>query len=243
MTNSSHACICIGHRGAAAYAPENTLASFAKAMELGVKHIELDVYRVESELLVFHDDRLERTTNGSGYLHHYSLSELRKLNAGQGQQIPTLQEVFELVDKSAAINIELKGAHTAAPVADFIRRAISNGWRREQILVSSFNHRELKQLRMLDPDIMLGALMVALPVDDAAFATALGAYSVHLSQEFIDTRFIADAHARGLKVYVFTANHSEDIQRMIALGVDGIFSDFPDRVLSLLGAPQNPCWV
>ncbi len=213
------------------HAPENTLLSFKKALELGAPCVEMDVYHVDGELLVFHDERLERTTNGSGYLLDHDFEYLRSLDAGDGERIPTLLEVFETVDKKAGVNIELKGPGTARPVVDFISAQRKKGWTDTLILVSSFNHRELQEVRRMDPAIRLGALMVGLPVDDAAFADALGAYSVHLSLEFIDKRFVEDAHSRGLRVFVFTVNHPDDIQRMEWLGVDGIFTNYPERVL------------
>ena len=234
--------LCIGHRGAMGHAPENTLLSFKKALDLGAPCVEMDVYHVDGELLVFHDERLERRTNGSGYLLDHDFEYLRSLDAGDGERIPTLLEVFETVDLKAGVNIELKGPCTARPVVDFISAQRKQGWRDELILVSSFNHRELEEARRMDPTIRLGALMAGLPVDDAAFAAALGAYSVHLSLEFIDRGFVDDAHLRGLRVFVFTVNHPDDIQRMEQLGVDGVFTNYPERVLSRQNADGIIGW-
>ena len=224
--------LCIGHRGAMGHAPENTLLSFKKALEIGAPCVEADVYFVDGHLLVFHDDRLERTTNGSGYLMDHDFEYLRSLDAGKGARIPTLGEVFETIDLKAGVNIELKGPGTARPVVELIAELRGKGWHDELILVSSFNHRELETVRRLDPTIRLGTLMTALPVDDTAFAAALGAWSVHLALEFIDRGFVDDAHDRGLKAFVFTVNHPEDIEKMAALGVDGVFTNYPDRVLA-----------
>src|SRR5262245_29681827 len=120
--------LCIGHRGARGYEPENTLLSFRKALALGAPCIELDVFAVGGQLVVFHDDRLERTTNGKGFLLEHSFEELRRLDAGKGEKIPTLSEVFAAVDRRAGINIELKGRNTAKPVADFVSRMRTEGW-------------------------------------------------------------------------------------------------------------------
>jgi glycerophosphoryl diester phosphodiesterase len=223
--------LCIGHRGARGHEPENTLRSIHKALALGTPCIEVDVHNVDGHLLVFHDDRLERTTDGVGYLSDHSFEYLRSLDAGGGQCIPTLEEVCELVDARAGLNIELKGQGTAAPVASLISNLFANGWDKEAILVSSFNHRELLEVKRLNHDIKLGALICALPVDDAKFAKNLGAFSVHPSLGFVDQQFVDDAHARGLKVYVHTVNHPEDIAKMHKLGVDGVFTGFPERVL------------
>ena len=222
---------CIGHRGAMGHAPENTLSSFDKALQLGTPCVELDVHYVDENLVVFHDDRLERTTYGSGYLAAQNFKHLRSLDAGHGEKIPTLAEVFELINKRAGVNIELKGPNTAGPVADFISALRKQGWDNDLILVSSFNHRELAVIKQLDPLIKLGALIVGLPLDDAAFAAGLGAYSVHPSLEFVDGRFVNNAHSHGLRVFVFTVNHQEDINKMRELGVDGVFTNYPERVL------------
>lgn len=223
--------LCIGHRGAMGHAPENTLASIHKALELGAPCIEVDVYYVDGHLVVFHDDRLERTTNGEGYLSERSFEYLRSLDVGGGQCIPTLEEVCEAIDSRASLIIELKGSATAAPVAALIADLIDRQWAQESILVSSFNHRQLLEIKQLNPAIKVGALICGLLVDDAKFAEDLGAYSVHPSLEFIDQCFVDDAHARGLKVYVFTVNHSDDITKMHQLGVDGVFTNYPERVL------------
>jgi glycerophosphoryl diester phosphodiesterase len=213
------------------HAPENTLLSIRKALELRAPCIEIDVYNVGGRLVVFHDSRLERTTNGTGYLLDQQFENLRALDAGNGEKIPTLKEVFEEIQLKAGVNIELKGPGSAEPVVEFISGMREIGWNDDLLLVSSFNHRELTLVRRLDPGIKLGAMMVGLPVDDAAFAESLGAYSVHLSLEFIDSRFVEDAHARGLRVFVFTVDLPEDIEKMRDLGVEGVFTNYPERVL------------
>jgi glycerophosphoryl diester phosphodiesterase len=223
--------LCIGHRGAMGHAPENTLLSIHKALELGTPCIEMDVYNVDGHLVVFHDSRLERTTNGTGYLMDQQFENLRTLDAGKGERIPTLKEAFEAIQLKAGVNIELKGPGTAGPVVAFIGEMRKTGWNDDLLLVSSFNHRELSLVRGLDPEIKVGAMMVGLPVDDAVFGESLGAYSVHLSLEFIDPGFVKDAHARGFRVFVFTVDHPEDIQKMRELGVDGVFTNYPERVL------------
>lgn len=223
--------LCIGHRGAMGHAPENTLGSIRKALELGAPCMEVDVYYVDGHLVVFHDDRLERTTDGAGYLCEQSFDYLRSLDAGDGQRIPTLEEVCEEIDSHACLNIELKGPDTAIPVAELLSKLIENGWDREKFLVSSFHHLELLEMKRLHQDIKLGALIRGLPVDGAKFAEDLGAFSVHQSLDFVDQRFVDDAHERGLKVYVYAVDHPEDIARMQALGVDGVFTGYPERVL------------
>lgn len=223
--------LCIGHRGAMGHAPENTLASIGKALELGVPCVEVDVYNVDGHLVVFHDDRLERTTGVEGYLEEQTFEYLRTLDDGDGQSIPTLEEVCDAIEAKACLNIELKGVGTAQPVVELISRYVEKGWHKGTFLVSSFNHRELQEVKRLDAQIKLGALIRGLPVDDAKFAQALGAFSVNPALDFVDQRFVDDAHERNLKVYVYTVNHPDDIRKMHRLGVDGVFSSYPERVL------------
>ena len=173
--------LCIGHRGAMGHAPENTLLSIRKALELGVLAIEVDVHFVEDHLIVFHDERLERTTNGSGYLSEHSFAYLRSLNAGGGQYIPTLWEVCETISPQTCLNIELKGPSTSAPVAELIANLVNSGWNKETFLVSLFNHQELLAMRQLNHDIKLGVLTSRIRDEDFKFAEDLEAFSVHPS--------------------------------------------------------------
>ncbi len=139
---------CIGHRGAKGLEPENTLRSIRRALDLGVDGVEIDVYFVDGQLVVIHDDTLERTTNGRGRVEEQSFDYLRSLDAGKGEKIPTLCEVFETVNRRAFINIELKGRNTAMPVFELIEEYCdSKGWKKEDFLVSSFDHRELGKLK------------------------------------------------------------------------------------------------
>lgn len=225
--------IVIGHRGAMGHSPENTIKSIRKALELGAKHIEIDVFLIESELVVFHDDRLERTTNGSGYLEEQSFSSLRELDAGEGEQIPTLSEVLLEIDGKAAINIELKGAGTASAVAQIISDtcAKSLAWKKDSFLVSSFNHFELAKFSKLVPSIKIGALHVARMLNEFEFAKLLNAYSVNPSLDFIDASYVEQAHELGFKVFCYTVNHPDDIRKMKKLGVDGIFTNYPERAI------------
>ena len=223
--------LCIGHRGAMGHAPENTLLSFKKALELGAHCVEGDVYCVDGRLVVIHDDQLDRTTDGSGYLNDHDFDYLRSLDAGKGEQIPTLEELFITINMKAGVNIELKGPGTASPVVDFIAARRKEGWPYDLILVSSFNHRELEAVRRMDPHIKIGVLIAGPPVDAVAVAVGLGAYSVHLSLKFVDRAVVEDAHLQGLRVFVFTVNDPDHIRRMEALEVDGVFTNYPERVL------------
>ena len=223
----------IGHRGARGHAPENTLMGLDVGLKLGADWVEFDVQLHQGELLLMHDLRLERTTNGMGRVSDHSFAALRKLDAGKGQQIPTLQEALNLIDQRIGVNIELKTWNgTAAAAANVLRDWLDQGGAAEKILVSSFHLPELYEFRQLMPEIPVGALLCGVPLDWAGVAVELGASTLNLSDEFVDERLIADAHARGLKVWVYTVNHPDDMARLKALGVDGIFTDYPDRALA-----------
>ena len=221
--------LCIGHRGAKGIEPENTLRSIRKALELGVHGIEVDVYFAGGQLVVIHDETLERTTNGHGKVEEQTYDYLRSLDAGKGEKIPTLREVFDTVDQRAFVNVELKGAHTAEPVFELIGEYLGRkGWGRDEFLVSSFDHRELGLLK--EKGIRLGPLFSE-RADYLEVARLLGAYSINIASRLADPSTVAGAHAAGLKTFVYTVNSPAEIEKMRAMGVDGIFTDFPDRVL------------
>jgi glycerophosphoryl diester phosphodiesterase len=223
---------CIGHRGACGYAAENTLASFQLAIEMGCPWIELDVYYVDGELLVIHDDDLERTTNGQGKVMDQSLSYLRSLDAGDNQKIPTLQEVIELVDHKAGINIELKGPDTATAVVKLINQFKSRGWHTDEFFLSSFRHKELQKTYGLDKTIRLGALFGRIASDPIARAQQFNAFSINISSKSVAQELVERSHDAGLKVYVYTVNDPAEIARMLTLNIDGVFTNYPDRVFA-----------
>ena len=222
----------IGHRGAMGYGPENTINSFAKALELGVDGIELDVHVCKSgEVVVIHDDRVDRTTNGHGIVVEMTLQELKKLDAGKGERIPTLKEVFDFVDRRAIIDIELKAEGISGSVADIIRQYIlEQGWINTQFMISSFDHHELKRCHEQIPDVPFSPIIAAKPLDYALMAQAMNADSIKPFFEFLDFNFVQDAHQRGVKVITWTVNRRDDIKRVLNMGVDGIISNYPDRL-------------
>lgn len=222
----------IAHRGASGLAPENTLKAMAKALELGAPAIEIDVQAADGELWVFHDRRLERCTNGKGVLTEQARAYLEQLDAGEGEVIPTLWQVMEIIAGRCELHIELKGAHTADAVAALTLRAETElGFAACQWVVSSFHHPELARFAALRPDIRLGALTANLPFTLAQFAEDLGAWSLNCDVDFVDRMLVEDAHRRGLKVLVYTVDYPEDYEILASMGVDGIFTNRPDRLL------------
>ncbi|MBS4688704.1 glycerophosphodiester phosphodiesterase [Aeromonas sobria] len=222
----------IAHRGASGLAPENTLKAMAKALELGAPAIEIDVQAADGELWVFHDRRLERCSNGKGVLTEQARAYLEQLDAGEGEVIPTLWQVMEIIAGRCELHIELKGAHTADAVAALTLRAETElGFAACQWVVSSFHHPELARFAALRPDIRLGALTANLPFTLAQFAEDLGAWSLNCDVDFVDRMLVEDAHRRGLKVLVYTVDYPEDYEILASMGVDGIFTNRPDRLL------------
>lgn len=222
---------CLGHRGAAGHEPENTLRSVRKALELGAHGIEVDVHFVDGQLVVIHDDTLQRTTNGHGPLTRKTFADLRSLDAGRGERIPTLAEVFDTVNRRALINVELKGPRTAAPVVAMIDGYVRHrGWRYGDFLLSSFDHEQIREARHLQPLVQIAPLINKAPPDLAGFAERMYAWAVNVSKRCITRALVDDAHARGLKVFVYTVNEPHEIENMKSLGVDGVFSNFPERV-------------
>lgn len=226
--------LVIGHRGAAGHVTENTLASFDKALELGCQMIEMDVRRCQGDdILVFHDDTLERLAGSPERIEEMQLAEVRRVRLQGKQPIPTLEETLAHINGRAIACIEVKEQGMAEPLADMLKYALRKGeWNYKNLYVISFFHQELVMLRDLVPDIRIAPIMCALPVEQAAFASEIDAYGVHPCIHFLDKAFVEDAHKRGLKVMVWTADSAHDIEKAWKLGVDGITSNYPDRILA-----------
>lgn len=225
-------CLKIGHRGAMGHVTENTIESIRKALEFGVDGIEIDVHKCASgELVVFHDFTLDRMTNGSGEIKTFSLLELEKLQVNGGYKMPTLVEVLDLIDKKCFVNIELKGANTAVGTFKIIHYYIQErGWSYSDFIVSSFQHTELQIMAGCDSNIQLGVLTKANVYEAIEFAKRIEAIAIHPNYALLSKRNVKHAHDEGFKVITWTVNDLETINRMKSYHVDGIISDFPDRL-------------
>jgi glycerophosphoryl diester phosphodiesterase len=221
----------IGHRGAKAHAAENTLASFELALAMGSDGIELDVHVCATgELVVIHDFTVDRTTNGTGEVHKLSLAQLKALAVEGAHSIPTLDEVFELVSKRCFLNIEMKGRHTARPVAEFLKEAVSKGYSYSNCIVSSFQREELQVMSEINPDVHLGVLTQASVTQAWEWAQEFSAKAIHPHFSLLTERNVTKARRAGYKVYTWTLNDPEDIARIQSYNVDGIISDYPERL-------------
>lgn len=226
--------LIFAHRGASGYAPENTIKAMQLALQLGAEAVELDVHLVEGELVVYHDRWLDPKSSGKGLISNKSRAELAHINI-EGEPISNLWELMAAMTPRPLVNIELKGDNTVDALIKLYPVFISQlGYQAEQLLISSFNHRYLQQIRQALPQALLAPLVEGVPLDLAAAATQLQAYSIHLDINFITEEMVRDAHQRGVKVYVYTVDREQDIHWMQQLGVDGIFSNFPDRAKQFL---------
>ncbi len=216
----------IGHRGAKGYEAENTIASFRKAVEIGCKGIELDVHlSLDGEIVVIHDATIDRTTSGKGFVNQMTLSELKKYD------IPTLAEVLEIANHNLLINVELKSIETVEKVIDVIENQISKkGYSYDNFLVSSFDWQALQQLRFLNEKIQIGVLTET-DLDLAfAFAKFIKATTLNPYFKLLNEEIVAKILEKGIKIFPWTVNSIEDITFVKSLHVDGIISDFPDRI-------------
>jgi glycerophosphoryl diester phosphodiesterase len=220
--------IRIGHRGAAGHEPENTLKSLLKAVELGCDMTEIDVHVCASgEVVVIHDEEVNRTTDGNGFVSQMTLGDLKALDAGKGEQIPTLEEVLKTLKGRIKLNIELKGPNTPVPVHRIVE---DSGWGKEDVLFTSFDWNMLEEYRELDQDALLGPLAHVNAFHAARFATKIDAYCVNPLHHLCRRTFVQKTHKKGLKVFPWTVNELGDIEKMKDHGVDGIISDYPDLV-------------
>jgi len=233
----------IAHRGASGRAPENTHAAFAAALDLGAEAIELDCQlSVDGELVVIHDETLDRTTDGRGPVGDHSAAELARLDAGswfgsefRGERIPRLPDVLAQLRDHVTLNIEIKSARDLGLIEPKLAALIAAERAAEWVVFSSFHPEGVRNMRAAAPWARLGVLCDQDPLPDGlALAIELGAELLIPGRRWVDGRVVAAAHARGLDVWVWTVNEPGEMRRLIALGVDAIFSDYPERFSGLV---------
>lgn len=212
----------IGHRGAKGHEAENTLVSFQKAIELGVDMVELDVYlSKDNHPVVIHDKTIDRTTSGHGLVADFLASELQSLG------VPTLENVFNLVNNQCEINIEIKVIEAVDSVLHVIH---SSTFDKRKLLLSSFDWNALQEVRLRDSTIRIGVLTETDITLALAFAKFIKAYSIHPYYHLLTAENTQKTQTNTIKVFPWTVNEYEDIIFVKSLQVDGIISDFPDRL-------------
>jgi glycerophosphoryl diester phosphodiesterase len=245
--------LIIAHRGGAGLWPENTLFALQKAVSLGADLSEIDIHMSKDGVLVaIHDESVDRTTNAKGLVQDLTLAELKKLDAGyrwthdegrtfpfrgQGIKIPSLHEIFAAFPKQV-INIEIK--QNDPPIVAALRDLIKQHKKTKQVLVSAFNSRTMKVVRRLCPSIATAGTQTEIDCFSKLsklFLTRpflLSATALEVPYEMVTGHFVKAAHKKNIRVDAWTVNEVEEMERLLALKVDGILTDFPDRMLNLL---------
>ena len=231
---SNHNTLSIGHRGAKGYVAENTYESISKAIQLGVDGIEIDVFKCASgELVLFHDKDLKELTGESGLIENLTIKELEQFLVQGKYKIPTLKDVLTRIEKPLFVNIELKGLNTAQAtskiIADISR---STSWSLEHFIVSSFNWDELELFRSIDKNTSVGVLVSkSMSINEAIeFGKKINAQAIHPNFKLLNDKTVKKIKNNGFKIYTWTVNNEDDINFMKKLKVDGIISDYPDRI-------------
>lgn len=224
--------LVIGHRGAMGHETENTLASVQKALDLGVDMIEIDVFNVASgQTMVFHDETLDRLANAGGKIEDWRYYDLRKVVLEGGHKIPRLQDVLKLVDNKVRLNIELKGAGTVNRVNFITDYYIKErGWKLENFLISSFKWDELREMRKVNPDMPIAILTEDDPLEAIPLAKELKAEAINPNFNKLTRENNLAIKEAGFKIYTWTVNDAQDILTMKRFGVDGIITNYPERV-------------
>lgn len=230
------------HRGYSAVAPENTLPAFEEAVEVGADYIELDVQlTADGQLVVFHDKTIERTTDGTGELSEMTYSELQKLSAGKwfssdgrfdDVKISLLSEVLEAVGDDILLNIEIKNHGDVKKTAEMTAAAIEEYGIERTCYVTSFSYTALKTIKKINPKIKTG--LIANIATSTSFSQLRYIDAVSLNYIFVNSSIVNMAHQNGKRVFVWTVDRKSDIQHMIAMGVDNIITNRPDRAYEIV---------
>lgn len=223
------------HRGASKQAPENSLKAFKLAFEQQADGIEFDVYQHDSGVIVFHDRTLVRRTKKNGYLLDTPWSVLSTLDIGDGEHIPTLADTFNTVPNGKWCNIEIKHLVDVNHWVREVKSAVSSSQVDvNRLLISSFNHHWLKDIKALWPEVKIGALSASYELDCTASARVLNAYSVNIALDAVDKSFVETVLNAGFHVYVYTVDEPRDILMLAEWGVTGIFTNVPGTARQVL---------
>jgi len=224
----------IGHRGSKGYIAENTLESIKHAILLGVDGIEIDVFKcLSGELVLSHENNLKRLTGKSGQLEKLTLGELKKFLVVGKYKIPTLTDVLQTIETPFFVNIELKGLNTAQSTSKIITNlSKSTSWRLENFIISSFNWNELEQFRSIDKNTPVGVLLSnSMSINEAIeFGKKINAQAINPNFKLLNEKTVKKIKNNGFKIYTWTVNSKDNINYMKKLKVDGIISDFPDKI-------------
>jgi glycerophosphoryl diester phosphodiesterase len=234
--------LVIAHRGASGHAPENTLAAFRKAIALGATFIETDLHLSrDARFLAIHDDTVDRTTNGRGAVRDLTLADLRRLDAGSwfgseyaGERMPTLEEILDFAKKNDVVfHLEIKPGGSWGGEHALIG-ALRESGEIARTVILSFDSAILATIRQIEPTVMTGLLFEGQIEAPLERALEIGARQLVVRGDLVTPGMIGDAHKKDVQVVCWTVNHPAHMRLLMAAGVDGMISDYPDRVLATL---------
>ena len=239
----------IAHRGASGYAPENTMAAFSKAIEMGAEGIELDVHLSrDRSLIVMHDEYVNRTSNGNGLIRDMTLRELKKLDCGSwygeefsGSQIPTLEEVLELLKNwDGILNIEIKDGSDFYPgIEKKVINTIRMFYFEEKVIFSSFNHYSIRDIKSNASYLKAGLLYGEKLYEPWNYARSVGAEALHPPFYLVDENLMNCCRTNNITVNTWTVNEECEMRKLVKFGVDGIITNYPDIAVKVRNEMQN----
>ncbi len=227
--------LIIAHRGASTLAPENTMLAFQRAIDLKADMIELDVHEtVDGQIICIHDYSVDRTTNGSGIVSDLTYNEIRKLDAGEGEYIPLLEEVLDFCKGKIMVNIEVKAIGIESSLVSLVQKKCMM----DQIIFSSFIHEALFEIKKSSSESRCALLYDTAIPDIVEYASSINANAINPHYELVSTNLVNTAHESKLAVYPWTINDTETALKVISSRVDGIITDFPDLIAAIISS--NP---
>ena len=228
--------LIIGHRGAKGHVVENTIPSVKCAIDLGANGIEIDVFKCKSgEIVVFHDNNLSKILDVNLCIEDLDLKTIKSFRIENKFFIPTLEEILSLQLDDLILNIELKGKGTAIPTIELLQRYFKkNLLKKKNILVSSFDWDELLVLRSKSQKIPIGVLIDGNPLIALNFAKEVEAMSINSDYKYLNKKNVDLVNAKGYKLFPYTVNNEDEMKKLISIGVDGIITDYPDKLKKIL---------
>ncbi|MHA1146756.1 MAG: glycerophosphodiester phosphodiesterase [Promethearchaeota archaeon] len=221
--NEKKEVLLIAHRGASRLAPENTLKAFQKAIDLKADYVEFDVHGTkDGEIVIMHDDDTSRTTGQKGKIKEMTLEELKVLDCGEGEKIPTLQELIDIAKGKIGLQLEIKAPGLAPKIADLLTKADLI----ESTIISSFDHNELLEVQKIKPKIKLSALVLGIKKKKTIKeAVKNHYYAIHPLYKFVNRKFLESAHENNIKVNTWTVDSPSGIRKLVDMGIDGIITN------------------
>ncbi|MHA1711389.1 MAG: glycerophosphodiester phosphodiesterase [Candidatus Freyarchaeota archaeon] len=233
VRSASNVVLVIAHRGASGYEPENTLRSIRRALEMGADLVEVDVRMSrDGEIVVIHDARVDRTTNGAGYVRDMTLQQLKRLDAGLGERIPTLEEVIHVIKGKVQLVIEIK----VPGIEEAVLRAVRKDNVEDAVLITSFHHPVVKQVKVLGANVKTGVIFASRPIQPVRLVIDANADALFPKHLFVDMQMVEEAHEHGLMVCPWTVDDPQEIRPLIEANVDGIVTNKPDVVKHIIKA-------